>query len=250
MATMIQAPSPSAVRASGLVIRWVSRQYLQSPGPGSRSTSSVGDTVLAGISPGPWRGVFPVPVSHPALGLERETGLGNGSRRASPARRYPPWRARSTRPPRHSVRRAATTVVAPGCRTVLGGVEAALDLAQKPEDRGDFPDGVLIHAVQPHQRVEHQEAGAHALHGVKQPLAVGAMIQPQRGYVDDGDVERLNGGIGAMLRSIVREFPRTPEESLDNWPDAPEHRALVQVPSIRCIRWRCCGEHARSATVF
>ena len=43
------------------------------------------------------------------------------------------------------------------------GVEAALEIAQEAEDRGDVGDGVLVDAVEPDQRVEDHEARPDAL---------------------------------------------------------------------------------------
>ncbi len=66
-----------------------------------------------------------------------------------------------------------------------GSLEAALDVAQEAQHGGDLGDG-----VQAHQGVEDDEAGRDALHRFDQALAVGAVIEAQRGHVDDGDVER------------------------------------------------------------
>ena len=77
-----------------------------------------------------------------------------------------------------------------------GGLEASLYVAQKAEDGGDLGDGIFVDAVQADERIEDEEAGADALHRLDQALAVGAMIEAQRGDVDDGDVEGLEAGAG------------------------------------------------------
>ena len=52
------------------------------------------------------------------------------------------------------------------------GGEAALDVAQEAEDGGDLGDGVLVDAVQAHERVEDDEPGPDALDRLDQALAV------------------------------------------------------------------------------
>ncbi len=66
-----------------------------------------------------------------------------------------------------------------------GGFEAALDVAQEAKDGSDLGDGVLVDAVQADQGVEDHEAGPNALHRLDQALAVRAMIEAQRGHVDE-----------------------------------------------------------------
>ena len=77
-----------------------------------------------------------------------------------------------------------------------GGLEAALDIAQKAEDGGDLGDGVLVDAVQADQGVEDHEAGPDAFHRLHQALTVRAMIEAQRRDVDDRDVEGVEAGAG------------------------------------------------------
>ena len=60
-----------------------------------------------------------------------------------------------------------------------GGLEAALQIAQEAEDRGDVCDGVLVHAVQADQRVEDHEAWSDALHGLLQTATVVEMVEAE-----------------------------------------------------------------------
>ena len=83
-----------------------------------------------------------------------------------------------------------------------GGGEAALDVTQEAEDGGDLGDGVLVDAVQAHQRVEHDEPGPDALDRLDQALAVRAMVEAQRRHVDDGDVEGLEVGAGGARDTL------------------------------------------------
>ena len=82
------------------------------------------------------------------------------------------------------------------------GLEAALDVAQEAEDGGDLGDGVFVDAVQADQGVEDDEAGADALHRFHQAPAVRAMIEPQRGHIDDRDVEGLEPGAGGARDTL------------------------------------------------
>ena len=89
-----------------------------------------------------------------------------------------------------------------------GGLEAALQIAQEAEDRGDVCDGVLVHAVQADQRVEDHEAWSDALHGLLQTATVVEMVEAEGGHVDDGDVEGLEagaGGAGDPLQTFAHE---------------------------------------------
>ena len=83
-----------------------------------------------------------------------------------------------------------------------GAREAALDVAQEAEDGGDLGDGVLVDAVQAHERVEDDEPGPDALDRLHQALAVRAMVEAQRGHVDDGDVEGLEPGAGGARDAL------------------------------------------------
>ena len=60
-----------------------------------------------------------------------------------------------------------------------GGGEAALDVAQEPEDGGDIGDGVFIDAVETDQGVEDEEPRLDPLDGLVQTLAVVAVVEAQ-----------------------------------------------------------------------
>ena len=83
-----------------------------------------------------------------------------------------------------------------------GRCEAALDVAQEAEDGGDLGDGVLVDAVQSHERVKDHEPRADSFDRLQQPLAVGAMVEAQCGDVDDGDVEGLEAGAGGLCDAL------------------------------------------------
>ena len=71
------------------------------------------------------------------------------------------------------------------------GPEAALQVAQEAEDGSDFRNRVLVDAMQADQGIEDEEARSDPFDGLQQPLPVEAMIEAERGHVDDGDVEGL-----------------------------------------------------------
>ena len=58
-----------------------------------------------------------------------------------------------------------------------GGLEAALEIAQEAEDRGDIGDGVFVDAVEAHQRVEDEQPRLDPLDGLLQVLAVVAVVE-------------------------------------------------------------------------
>ena len=83
-----------------------------------------------------------------------------------------------------------------------GGFRAALDGAQEAEDGGDLPGGVLVDAVEADQRIEDEEPGPDALHGLQEAGAVLAMVEAQDGDVDDGDVEGVEGSAGGPADTL------------------------------------------------
>ena len=91
-----------------------------------------------------------------------------------------------------------------------GGREAALQIAQEPEDGGDVGDGILVDAMQAHQGVEDEQAWPDALDGLVQALAVVAVVEAQDGDIDDGDVEGVEvgaGGAGDALQASAHDVP-------------------------------------------
>ena len=65
----------------------------------------------------------------------------------------------------------------------------ALQGAKVREQRRDFAAGVLVDAVQAHERIEHQEARFQLRNGVFEALAVGGLVDAQRRSGDDMHVQ-------------------------------------------------------------
>ena len=72
-----------------------------------------------------------------------------------------------------------------------GEVVETVELAQEGEQGGDVAGGVLVDAVQSHERVEHQEARTTTGDRVAQTLAMRGEIESHDRRGDDVDVELL-----------------------------------------------------------
>ena len=70
-----------------------------------------------------------------------------------------------------------------------GNVMPALQLAQVGEQRGDLAAGVLVDAVETHERIEDEQARLQSGDGLGEVAAVGIQIEPDGGGGDDLDVE-------------------------------------------------------------
>jgi hypothetical protein len=66
---------------------------------------------------------------------------------------------------------------------------ASLQLAQVGEQRHDLADGVLVDAVQAHERIEDEQARLECGDGLLKAPAIRIEIEPDRGRGDDLDVE-------------------------------------------------------------
>lgn len=70
-----------------------------------------------------------------------------------------------------------------------GEVEAALELAQVGEQRGDLARCVLVDAMQSDERIEDEELGAQLGDRVSEAVAVALDVDPDRWRGDDVEVE-------------------------------------------------------------
>ena len=70
-----------------------------------------------------------------------------------------------------------------------GEAVLALQGAQVREERCDFAAGVLIDAMQPHEGIEHQQAGLELRDGFIEARAIGLLIEPYGGCGDHVNVE-------------------------------------------------------------
>jgi hypothetical protein len=73
-----------------------------------------------------------------------------------------------------------------------GELVSSLQRAQVREQRRDFTWGVLVDAVQAHQRIEHQEARLELHDGVFEGLAVGG-VQQDPARSGDGEAAQARG---------------------------------------------------------
>ena len=70
-----------------------------------------------------------------------------------------------------------------------GGAVAALQFAQEGQQRRDLTAGVLVDAMQAHERIEDEQARQQASDGVGEVPPVGVEIEAQDGRGDDLDIE-------------------------------------------------------------
>ncbi len=64
-----------------------------------------------------------------------------------------------------------------------------LQLAQEGEQRGDLAADILIDAMRPHERIEHQQPWLEPANGLVETRAVGIEVEAQAGRGDHLDVE-------------------------------------------------------------
>ena len=89
-----------------------------------------------------------------------------------------------------------------------GELMAALQFAQIGEQRGDFATGVLVDAVQTHERVEDEQPRLERRDGVLEAGAIGTQVQTQRGGGDDLDVQiaqRDAGGGADAVEALAHD---------------------------------------------
>lgn len=78
-----------------------------------------------------------------------------------------------------------------------GGTQAALELAQEVEERGDLGRSILVDAMETDERIEHEEPGAQGIDGLAQAIAVGRSVEAEHGDGDDVDIERIERDAGS-----------------------------------------------------
>src|SRR5215813_8969665 len=76
---------------------------------------------------------------------------------------------------------------------------AALQLAQIGEQRGDLAAGVLVDAVQAHERIENEKLRLQSGNGLLQGDAIGGKIEPECGGGDDLEIEITQAQAGSGL---------------------------------------------------
>src|ERR1700688_357515 len=89
-----------------------------------------------------------------------------------------------------------------------GGAVAALQFAQEGQQRRDLTAGVLVDAMQAHERIENKQARQQASDGVGEVPPVGVEIEAQDGRGDDLDIEvgerQPRCGADAFRRTMCR----------------------------------------------
>ena len=83
-----------------------------------------------------------------------------------------------------------------------GDAVAALQLAQPGEEGRDLAAGVLVDAVQPHERIEDEQTGPQPVDGLGEVAPIDLEVEAQRRRDDDLDIEigepRAGGGGDAV----------------------------------------------------
>jgi hypothetical protein len=83
-----------------------------------------------------------------------------------------------------------------------GEIMSSLQLAQVGEQGGDFAAGVLVDAMQTHERIQHQQAWLELLDGAFEPTAIGRQIQPYRECGDHVNIQFLKTNVGCSTDAL------------------------------------------------
>ena len=117
-----------------------------------------------------------------------------------------------------------------------GSAMPALQLAQEGQQRGDLAAGILVDAVQPHERVEDQQARLQSCDGLGEVAAVGIEIETQdrrRDHLDIEVGERHSGSTGDAFEAAAHDVECVLGGEQQH-PTGARHREPAQAGHIRC----------------